>query len=210
MVTARAFRGFVLSGQFKSGCGMIERGIFFHCPRICCMTILTRHAQLAMRRCLRRSADAHPEQQYDNCRLHPSNISVAVITRRCLIHIPRPAVVLGVRLRLRMAVARHATEVRQIPGHRMTLRALCPAATVMTRIDFEPPAVMIHGVRCPHGCAVALGAIMIEQLRHVIRVRHIGVICLMTLIAVRVMQLVIPVHMARLALHRRMRARQRE
>jgi len=57
---------------------------------------------------------------------------------------------------------------------------------------------------------VALRAIVTEVPRHVIRVRRLLELLLMALVTIRVMQLVVAIHMARLALLCDVRARQRE
>ena len=69
---------------------------------------------------------------------------------------------------------------------------------------------MVHRVRCPHGRAVARRAIVWKLLRHMVWIAHLLEVGLVTLVAIRVDQPIITVHMARLALHRRVRSRQRE
>ena len=92
----------------------------------------------------------------------------------------------------------------------MTLRALCPSVQVMTRVYPEPPRIMIHRVWPPHTRAVARCTVMTEQLRHMIWIRDPLEIRLMTLVTVRVMQLVVTIHVARLARCCNVSTRQRE
>lgn len=61
---------------------------------------------------------------------------------------------------------------------------------------------MIHRVGGPHTRTMALRAVVGEQLRHVVRVCHPLKIRRMTLIAIRVYELIVPVDVACLALGR--------
>ena len=69
---------------------------------------------------------------------------------------------------------------------------------------------MVHRVGRPDACAVTLRAIMREDLTDMIRVRHLLEVRLMTLIAVRVLQLVVAVDVAGLACQRYVRTCQWE
>jgi len=74
----------------------------------------------------------------------------------------------------------------------------------------EECRVVIKRRRLPHCCTVALRAIVTEVPRYVIRVRRLLKLLLMTLVAIRVMQLVIAIHMARLTRCRNVSTRRRE
>jgi hypothetical protein len=62
----------------------------------------------------------------------------------------------------------------------------------------------------PHRCTVTLCAIVTEVPRHVVRIRCAVKVRRVTLVAIRVVQLVVPVDMARLARCRNVGTRQRE
>jgi hypothetical protein len=53
-------------------------------------------------------------------------------------------------------------------------------------------------------------AVVIEIAEHMIRIRGLGKLSLVTLVAIRVMQLVVPIDVAALTLRCRMRSSQRE
>jgi hypothetical protein len=92
----------------------------------------------------------------------------------------------------------------------MTLTALSPVVTVVTRIYSEPVLIMIHRVRSPDARAVTGRAGVIELLSDMVRIRHLLVLRLMTLIAIGILQLVVAIHVARLTLLRDVGACQRE
>jgi hypothetical protein len=83
----------------------------------------------------------------------------------------------------------------------MALRALRPSPPVFTGINPEPARIVAHRVRCPHACAMARSAIVTECLCDMIRICHARVIRLMALVAIRVVQLIIPIDVARLTLY---------
>ena len=74
----------------------------------------------------------------------------------------------------------------------------------------EQRRAMVKRRWLPHCCAVALRTVMTEVSRHVIRIGCLLELCLMTLEAVHVMQLVVSIHVARLARCRYVGTCQRE
>ncbi len=98
----------------------------------------------------------------------------------------------------------------KVPQRRMTLTALGPPVEMIARVNPEICRIVIHRIRRKHGRAVAHRTIVRELLCHVVGIGHSLVVCRVAHIAIRVVQLVVPVHMARLALERRVCAGQRE
>jgi hypothetical protein len=105
---------------------------------------------------------------------------------------------------------RRATPRPEIAGRCVTLVALCPFTSVMPGVDPEECGIVVHCIRCPHTHTVTHCTIMRELLRHMVRTAHLLEVRLMTLVAVRVHELVVAIDVARLALHRGVRPRQRE
>ena len=117
---------------------------------------------------------------------------------------------LPVGLRLRVAATCKAAKRCKVPKGWMTLSTLRPPVTVSPRVDSEPPRVMTHRVGGPHARAVAWRAVVAKQLRHMIWICDTLKIRLMTLVAIGVMQLVVAIHVARLARRRCVSTCQRE
>ena len=69
---------------------------------------------------------------------------------------------------------------------------------------------MVERRRLPERRVVALRTIMTEQSRHMVRVRCLLELRLVTLVAIRVLQLVVTARMTRLTLHGHVCPRQRE
>ena len=75
---------------------------------------------------------------------------------------------------------------------------------MMSGIDFEICRVMVHGVGSPDGCVVAHHAIVGEYLCYVVWIRNLLELCRMTLVAIRIGDLIIIVDVARNTRHRQM------
>lgn len=86
------------------------------------------------------------------------------------------------------------TPCPEVADRRVTLTAQCPPPPVITRINPEKCRIMVHRIRRPHARAVTRCAIMRELLRHMVRVRHLLEIRLMTLVTIRVYKLVVAIH----------------
>jgi len=98
-----------------------------------------------------------------------------------------------------------ATERRQVAQNGVALAALRPLIPMRPRVDPEILRVMVHRVGCPCSCTVAGRTIMREHLRHVIRIRHLLEIRRMTLIAFRILELIVAVCMTCLTRRGRVR-----
>lgn len=117
--------------------------------------------------------------------------------------------VLPLVMRILMTPCR-ATPRTEIAGRCVTLVALCPFTSVTPGVDPEIRGIVVDCVRCPHTRTVTHCAIMRELLRHMVWTVHLLEVRLMTLVAVRVHELVVAIHVTRLALHRGVRPCQRE
>lgn len=124
-----------------------------------------------------------------------------------LAEVPRSVV----RIRRRVVVGQMATDAccwqPLILVVHMTLVAGC---CLMRSRERERCIRVIERRGSPCRRCVTRRAIMIEVSRHVIRILWLSVLRRVARIAVRVLQLVVPVHMAILTLNRRMPPRQRE
>jgi hypothetical protein len=107
-------------------------------------------------------------------------------------------------------MAAQAGKIDKRARTRMTLVAGGPPAPVMSRIDAEILPVMVEGRWFPHRCRVARCAILTEPTQDMIGIRRILEIGLMTRIAARIRQLVIPVRVTVLACRRRVCSSQRK
>ena len=76
----------------------------------------------------------------------------------------------------------------------VALAALSPSVSVFSRIYSKPAGVMIHRVRSPHRRAVARGAVVRKLLGHMILARRLLIVCYVALVAIRVLQLIIAIH----------------
>ena len=102
------------------------------------------------------------------------------------------------------------TPRREVSYCRVTLTALRPVIAMIARVDSETRGIVIHRIRREHRLTVAHGTVVRELLRHVVGIGHSLVIRCVAHIAIRIVQLVVAVRVAGLALDRCMRARQRE
>ena len=107
-------------------------------------------------------------------------------------------------------MATQAGEISKVADAWMAFAAGIPLSAVLAGIDPEILRVMVHRVGYPCSCTVAGRTIMREHLRHVIRIRHLLKIRLMTLVTIGVLQLIVAIHMTCLACCGTMRSRERE
>jgi hypothetical protein len=102
------------------------------------------------------------------------------------------------------------TEPSEIAGRSMTLAALRPPASMLSRIDPEVRHIMIHRIRAPDGSVVAASAIPREELADMVGIRHPGIIGRMALVAVLIGEGIVAVRVTMCARDGRMRPRQWE
>jgi hypothetical protein len=114
----------------------------------------------------------------------------------------------GIALDVFVAVGARKDRVRS--RTRVAISALRPPAPVSAGIDLEVLLVMVKRRRFPRRGGVTRETLMTEVRNHVIRVRGASEIWLMALVAVRIHQLVVAVHVTSLTLLRGMRSGQRE
>jgi hypothetical protein len=123
-------------------------------------------------------------------------VPVTVVACRACVRVTRDPSMIGIGVGLVMRMAIDAGKEREIRRNRMAFGAQRPASSVGPAVNLEIIAVVVHRRRDPCRRTVTGGAIVVKICRRMAGICRTRIVCLMTLIAVRVRDPIISIHVA--------------